>query len=65
MYWVMLTTPEGKYIYVNLGRFDVISRSADDTLTMIRSTLSQTEEDEVVIEVVERPDDFIPVREIE
>lgn len=65
MYWVKLTTPEGEAVYINLDRFDTITRSKDDTLTMIRSTLSQTEHDEVVIEVDERPDGFVPLMETE
>lgn len=65
MYWVMLTKLDGSSVCINLDRFDFIARSDDDKFTIISSTLSQTEEDFVMVEVLERPDDFIPVMESE
>lgn len=61
MYWVPLTKTNGETIYLNLDRFDVITVGGDKTL--IISTLSQTEEDVVTVEVTEKPEDFVPLME--
>lgn len=67
MYWVRLTRVYDQHIiYINLSRFDRIEVLTDEdnkSVTLISTTLSSTEEDSVEIEVVESPEEFLPVTE--
>lgn len=67
MYWVQLTGyHDGKPVYVNLDRFDMVIITLDDDgneMTRISSCLSSVEEDFAIMDVKERPEDFIPVME--
>lgn len=67
MYWVKLTRVyDSKIIYVNLERFDRIEAITGDdgkSMTIISTTLSTTEEDSVEIQVIETPEEIIPVME--
>lgn len=67
MYWVKLTRAHDQHaVYINLDRFDRIEVLTDEdnkAVTLISTTLSSTEEDAVEIEVVESPEEFIPVME--
>lgn len=63
MYWVKLTGyHDGKPVYVNLDRFDMVIITLDDEgreMTRISSCLSSTERDIAIIDVKERPEAFM------
>lgn len=65
MYWVKLTRPSKETIWVNLYRFDHIFLHEIDgsPLTRLVATLSETEEDHYIIDVLEDPNEFIPATE--
>ena len=69
MYWVKLTKPDGDPVWVNLDRFDkIFIGTAEDEphqeVTRLLATLSDTEDDYASVDVVEKPDEFVPVTEI-
>ncbi|HEX8837683.1 MAG TPA: hypothetical protein VF748_12155 [Candidatus Acidoferrum sp.] len=62
MNWVKLTRPDRITVWVNLDRFDtVIAGENEDGVvtTELRATLSDTEEDHYLVEVLEAPEEFL------
>ena len=59
----MLTEPKGARIWVNLARYDKIFRTTnedDEEVTRLLSTLSDTDCDYVAVDVMEKPEEFVP-----
>ena len=68
MYWVKLTQPTGDPVWVNLDRFDkILIATAEEEphrhVTTLMATLSDTEDDYASIDVMEKPDEFLPAME--
>lgn len=62
MNWVKLTRPDRTAVWLNLDRFDtIIMDELDDgePITRVIATLSETEEDNLCVAVLENPESFL------
>lgn len=62
MNWVKLTRPDRTAVWLNLDRFDtaILDELEDgEPVTRLIATLSDTEEDTLCVNVIEKPEEFL------